>query len=228
VAGKSALQRVMDALSEAGQVGDGILCGPSKDVYQSAPEFEEILSGTAFRWLEPDLGPSASAIKAIKALDQYPVLLTTGDHALLTPELVDRFCQQASAAEGDVVVGLAPYSIVHSAFPQSKRTVQRYSDGSFCGTNLFAVLNPNGLAALEFWKSVEADRKKPWKIAHKLGIGFLLRCALRTVSLQQALDELSRRCACRASYVLINSARAAVDVDTVADRDLAESILTGQ
>jgi molybdopterin-guanine dinucleotide biosynthesis protein A len=228
VAGKSALQRVMESLSGAEQVTGGLLCGPAKDIYHATPEFKRILAGTSFQWLEPESGPSASAIKAIKALDQYPLLLTTGDHALLTSELVDTFCRQARAAGGDVVVGLTPYSIVHAAYPRSKRTVQRYNDGSFCGTNLFVVLNPAGLAALEFWKTVEAERKRPWKIARKLGIGFLLRCALGRVSLQQALQQLSDRCACKVSYVLVNSARAAVDVDSVADRDLAQHILLEQ
>jgi GTP:adenosylcobinamide-phosphate guanylyltransferase len=184
-----------------------------------------MLAGTSFQWLEPEAGPSASAIKAIKAVNRYPLLLTTGDHALLTPEIVDAFCRNARAAGGDILVGLTPYSTVRAAFPHSKRTVQRYRDGSYCTTNLFVVQNPAGLAALEFWKTVEAERKRPWKIARKLGIGFLLRCALGRVSLQQALQQLSARCGCTVSCVVVNEARAAVDVDTVADRDLAESVL---
>jgi molybdopterin-guanine dinucleotide biosynthesis protein A len=228
VAGKSALQRVMEALSGSKEVSGGLLCGPASEVYEQTPDFRRILDESPFHWLEPEAGPSASAIKAIKAIDHFPVLLTTGDHALLTPELVDSFCQQARAAGGDVVAGLAPYSIVHAAYPESKRTVQRYSDGGFCGTNLFVVQNPAGLAALEFWKSVEAERKRPWKIAQKLGFMFLLRAALRKVSLQQTFEQLSKRSGCRVAYVLVNSARAAVDVDSVADRDLAQSILLNE
>jgi len=225
VAGKPAVQRVMDALTGAELVLGGVLCGPARSVYEDAPEFARMLAGTSFQWLEPESGPSASAIKAVRTLNQYPVLLTTGDHALLTPDMVDTFCRKARAAGGDIVVGLTPYALVRAAFPTSKRTVQRYRDGSYCGTNLFVVQNPAGLAALEFWKSVEAERKRPWKIAQKLGTGFLLRCAMGRVSLQQALQQLSDRCACKVSHVLINEARAAVDVDTVADRDLAQSVL---
>jgi hypothetical protein len=95
----------------------------------------------------------------------------------------------------------------------------------YCGTNLFAVMNPAGLAALQFWQNVEALRKKPWKIAGKLGVVFFLRYLLRRVSLQQALERMSAICGCTASYVLIDNPRAAVDVDSVADRDLAEKLL---
>ena len=226
VAGKPAVQRVIEALSDAQSISSGLLCGPVEQVFRDAPEFSAILANSDFSWIAPAAGPSASAIKGVEKLDQYPVLLTSGDHALLTAQLVDRFCRQALETGADIVVGLTPWAMVQEAFPDSKRTVQHYSDGAFCGTNLFAVLNPDGLAALEFWQSVEAQRKRPWKIAGKLGVGFLSRFLLRRVSLHGALQRLSEVTGCKTDFVQINSARAAVDVDSVADQKLAESILS--
>jgi GTP:adenosylcobinamide-phosphate guanylyltransferase len=228
VAGKSALQRVIDALEGAQQVRGGILCGPADEIYRANPEFERILSGTGFTWLAPKAGPSASAIHAVQTIDSYPALLTAGDHALLNSDLVDSFCRSAQTIGGDVVVGLAPHAVVHAAYPESRRTVQRYRDGAFCGTNLFAVMNPQGLAALNFWQDVEAQRKRPWKIARKLGFGFMLHYLLRRVTLHAAFRRLSVISGCQVTYVLIDSARAAVDVDSVADRDLAEKILRAE
>jgi len=225
VAGKSALQRVIEALKGAGQVSGGILCGPIDEIYRGNQEFSRILSGTGFEWLAPKAGPSASAMHAVQTLGSYPILLTAGDHALLTSELVDSFCRSALTVGGDVVVGLAPYTVVQAAFPESKRTVQKFRDGAFCGTNLFTIMNSRGLSALNFWQAVEADRKRPWKIAQKLGFGFLLRYLLRRLTLQAAVRRLSALSGCRVNYVLVDSARAAVDVDSVRDRDLAEKIL---
>jgi len=222
VDGKPALQRVIEALEGSDQIEGGILCGPGEEIYRKSPEFERILAATGFEWLAPKAGPSASAVHAVKTLDRYPVLLTTGDHALLTPDLLDSFCRSALSVGGDVVAGLVPQAIVRAAFPGSKRTVQKYRDGGFCGANLFAILNPAGLAALVFWQVVESQRKRPWKIAQKLGFGFMLRYLLRRISLQQAILRLSAISGCRAGYVLLDSPRAAVDVDTLADRDLAE------
>jgi len=228
VAGKPALRRVIEALESAELIGKGIVCGPSEEVFQSNPEFEQILAGSGFEWLAPRAGPSASAIHGLRTLGSYPALLTAGDHALLTAELVDSFCSSARTVGGDVVVGLAPYPTVHAAFPDSRRTVQKYRDGAYCGTNLYAVMNPRGLTALDFWQVVEAQRKRPWKIAGKLGFAFLLRYLLRRVTLQSAFDRVSSLCSCKVSYVLVDSARAAVDVDSPADRDLAERILRGE
>ena len=124
-----------------------------------------------------------------------------------------------------VVCGLAPYSIVHAAYPESKRTVLKFSDGQYCGTNLVAILNRAGKAGPAFWRQLEAQRKHPWRMARRLGTGLLLRYLFGRLSLDQALESLSRAMGCRVGYVRIEVARAVVDVDSVADRDLAEKIL---
>jgi len=228
VAGQSALARVIAALGASEHVQGGILCGPSPDIYREHAQFREILDGTAFEWMAPQPGPSASAAEAIRKTGRFPVLLTAGDHALLTPDLVDDFCSRSSAVQADVVVGLVPYDLVHAAFPDSRRTVLKFSDGRFCGSNLFAILNKSGEAAPAFWSRLEADRKRPWRMARRIGPLLLLRYMLGWLTLRAAMDTLSSAMGCRVAYLPIENPRAAVDVDSVADRDLAVRILSGQ
>lgn len=225
VADQSALQRVLTALEESDSVGSGVVCGPSRDVFEDNAVFREILEPTSFEWLEPDRGPSASALAAARALDHFPVLLTAGDHALLTASLVDEFCEAALATGADVVVGLVPHALVREAFPDSKRTVLKFSDGHFCGSNLFALLTQKGEAAPAFWTRLESERKKPWKMARRIGVGLLVRYAVGKLSIEHALAELSRAMGCRVTFVEIRHPWAAVDVDSVADRDLAVKII---
>ena len=227
VAGKSALARVIEAIESSESVDSGILCGPAAEVYRENPEFQQILKDSSFSWMQPKTGPSASALAAIQQLNSFPTLLTAGDHALLSAGLVDNFCAGALELEVDVAVGLVPYSTVRTAFPETKRTVLKFSNGEYCGTNLFAILNRKGMAGPAFWSRLEADRKRPWRMARKGGFGMLLKYIFRRLSLENALDTLSRAMGCRLGYVLINSPRAAVDVDSVADRDLAVKILRG-
>ena len=225
VAGKSALARVIETLEASEMVKGGLLSGPVEKIYRDNEEFRQILSASSLQWTAPESGPSASALAALEQLDRFPVLLTTGDHALLSPGLVDFFCREAMKMDVDVVCGLAPYSIVHAAYPESKRTVLKFSDGQYCGTNLFAILNRAGKAGPAFWRQLEAQRKHPWRMARRLGTGLLLRYLFGRLSLDQALESLSRAMGCRVGYVRIEVARAVVDVDSVADRDLAEKIL---
>ena len=234
VAGKSALARVIEALESSESVEAGVLCGPAQNVFQENPEFQQILEGSSFRWMAPKLGPSASALAGIEQLNSFPTLLTAGDHALLTAGLVDSFCTRELDldVDVDVVFGLAPYSIVRAAFPETKRTVLKFSDGQYCGTNLFAILSPDGKAGPAFWSRVEADRKRPWRMVRRMGLGvglsMLLRYLLGRLTLDSVLDSLSRVMGCRVGCVLLDEPRVAVDVDSVADRDLAERVLLGE
>jgi molybdopterin-guanine dinucleotide biosynthesis protein A len=227
VAGKSAVARVIEALESSGSVEGGVLCGPDENVYRENPEFRQILDGSSFDWMAPESGPSASALAAIEQLNCFPTLLTAGDHALLSAGLVDDFCTGALKLDADVALGLAPWSIVRAAFPETRRTVLKFSDGAYCGTNLFAILSPEGKAGPAFWSRLEADRKRPWRMARRMGLGMLFQYFLGRLTLDKALSSFSRATGCRAGYVLIDNPRAAVDVDSVADRDLAVRILEG-
>lgn len=225
VAGKSAVARVIGALESSDSVEGGLLCGPAENIFRDNPEFRQALNNTAFNWLAPATGPSASALAAVKRLDSFPLLLTAGDHALLSAEMVDDFCARAVQLDADVVIGLVPYALVKAAYPESKRTVSKFSDGRYCGSNLFALLTPEGAAGPEFWGQLEADRKRPWRIARRLGAGLLLCYLLRRLTLESALQSLSDAMGCKVGHVLIDNPRAAIDVDSLADRDLAENIL---
>jgi len=230
VAGKPSLARVMQAIEDSQQADGGIICGPSADVVASHQELESLLQHPGYEWLAPASGPASSALSALDKLDHFPALLTAGDHALLTGEIVDDFCRQvlstANNSNYDLVIGFVPYTLVKAAWPESRRTVLKFSNGKFCGSNLFAILSPEGRKALSFWRQAEADRKQPWRIARRFGLAALLRYLFRRLSLEDTLQLLSKTAGCRIGYVEVKFARAAVDVDSVEDQKLAERILS--
>ncbi len=230
LAGRSCIQRVMTTLRESCSVAGGILSGPSASVLREAPEFSALLEPGDYRWLAPANGPAASAFAAAEHLNSHPLLLTGADHGLLDTATVDDFCKDALAVgpaghRPDIVVGLVPHDLVREAFPDSKRTVLRFSDGAFCGSNLFAVTSETGHSGLRFWSEVESFRKRPWKIAGRLGLKTLLRYVTGGLAVDQAFRALSLKAGCRVSWVAVHEPRAAVDVDTVADWELACRLL---
>lgn len=219
VAGRPMLARVLDALAASPQVTAGAIVGD-----RTALEADAIVRDAAmgFRWLAPRFGPSAGARAALEMLNAYPALLTTGDHALLSPALVEEFLRKAVAADADFVVGVVEQARLQ-ALPPTRRTLLRFADGAICGSNLYAVLRPSGLAALTLWQDVEADRKRPWRVIRRLGIGHLLRYWRGHLTLEQALSRLSTLAGTRIGAVKLSRAEAAVDVDTLADLRFAEA-----
>jgi hypothetical protein len=168
--------------------------------------------------MESQASPSASAAVALQSLPpSESVLLTTGDHALLRGEIVDYFCDEATRAGYDLAVALALYDRVMAAHPGVTRTGLRFRDNTYCGCNLFAMIRPQSRQVASFWRGVEQDRKRPWRLMKALGWVSVLRYLVGRLTLDQALDRLSERLGVTIGYVLLPFPEAAVDVDTEAD-----------
>jgi GTP:adenosylcobinamide-phosphate guanylyltransferase len=227
VAGKSCIEYVIAALRSSAAVRGGVIVGPSAAITESDSVMQSLIAAGDFQWVAPAIGPSASALRALDCLNRYPALLTAGDHALLEPSTVDEFCTMASRVTADFVIGLVPHDIVQSQFPESRRTILRFSDGAFCGSNLFLINNEQGKAALHLWTRIEANRKRPWRIAHQLGWRTMVKYLRRALSGRDVCQILSGASGCAVDFCAVNSARAAVDVDSSDDLQLAERILIG-
>lgn len=227
LAGRPCLERVLDTLRASTSISTVTLCGPARAVVDTVPDLGALVEAPDVTWQAPAAGPAASALAGI-AGQPFPLLLTSGDHGLLTPAIVDGFCARAAAVDADLVVGLVPHAAVAKAFPDSKRTLLKFADGARCGSNLFALLRPDSVRALEFWRSVEADRKRPWRIARRLGVPALIRYLLGRLSADAAFATLSERAGCVIRWVTVDEPRAAVDVDSEADWRLADGILAAE
>ncbi|MCZ6892780.1 MAG: nucleotidyltransferase family protein [Gammaproteobacteria bacterium] len=225
VAGRSCIERVITTLRTSAAISGGMIVGPAAAVVETDAVMQSLIGTGDFHWIEPARGPSASALSAVDRLGRYPALITVGDHALLEPQVVDEFCATAMQSHADFVAGLVPLETVKIAFPESRRTILRFSDAAFCSSNLFLIKNPQGRAALRLWTRLEDDRKRPWRIAGQLGWLTLARYLTRTLSTRDTFNILSKRSGCEVVHCTVDNARAAVDIDSNDDLRLAERVL---
>lgn len=218
--------RVLDALSKACETGARLLVGPSMESVRQNEELAELVDSGRVRWVAAQETPSLSAFNVLQSLpDDQPVLLTTADHALLTPEMIDHFCREARRSGCDVLAGVARHELVAEAVPGTRRTVTKFKDGGYCGCNLFAFLTPESRKAADFWRQVEKQRKKPLRVIKVMGWMAVLRYLLGRLTLDQALKSLSARMGLQAGVVRMPFAEAAIDVDKVDDLLLVEALL---
>jgi hypothetical protein len=120
---------------------------------------------------------------------------------------------------------LAPHELVRKTYPRTRRTVLKFSDGHYCGCNLFAFLTPRGRRMAQLWQQVEDQRKKPIRVIGFVGWGAVALYALRMLSLASAVARVSRRTGVSVQVVTMPYAEAAIDVDSVADLDLVQAIV---
>ncbi len=171
----------------------------------------------------PGAGPSASVALAFEKLDA-PMIVTTSDHALLRGEWVNELIDN-TPEDADLSVMLAEREKVESAMPGAKRTYLRFADGSWSGCNLFYLQTAEARRAIDTWSIVETDRKRPWRIAARLGIGTLFSMMIGRLTLAEALARLGRRFGVKAALVTAEDGLAAVDVDKRADLEAVEALL---
>jgi GTP:adenosylcobinamide-phosphate guanylyltransferase len=156
---------------------------------------------------------------------QWPLLVTTADHALLDPDMIEDFLSMAKGA--DIAVGVVERRALMHRLPQSERTWVKFRGGAYSGANLFLLGNVKVVSAIEIWRSVEQDRKKGWKLIWMLGPLAFLGALFRLRTIDQTLASIGRKLGLRIKAVEMADPLAAVDVDKQSDHLLVEAILEG-
>lgn len=157
-----------------------------------------------------------------------PILLTTSDHALLSPRVVSHFCHEAQTSTCDAVAAVARHETVKAAYPETRRTAYRLKDAAYCSCNLFAFLTPRARKAADFWRRVESQRKKPLRVINAFGGIAVMRYLTGRLTLAEGLDRISSRLGFKAGAVVMPFPEAAIDVDSVSDWHLVDHIASSQ
>lgn len=227
VAGVPMIIRVLDTLQACDLISTIILCGPPESLHEHCPELKQRIASGQVTWLPNLDSPSRSAEHGLNHIPpDTPVLVTTADHALLTPAIVRDFLRHAATTPCDAAVGAVSETALSAAFPGCKRTIIRLRDGGFRGCNLYAF-NQRGRALVQFWRQAEDLRKRPWRLIGKvLGLKTVFLYLIGQLTSQQGLAAVSEKSGVNIRLVMLDDARAGIDVDKVQDLMLAESVLS--
>lgn len=212
------LERVAVALRDAGVERIAV----SAD----APAVAALARQLGLEVIAPAAGPAQSVALGLATLGA-PLLVTTADHALLAPDWVRDFLADTPPGS-DVAVLLARRELVEAAAPGSRRTWLRFADGQWSGCNLFLLATPRAEAALALWRRVESERKRPWRLAARIGFGTLAQYLLGRLGLGEAVARLGRRNGLVAAVVAARDGLAAVDVDRPGDLVQVRAILSAR
>lgn len=222
VAGVHMVRRPVEALLAMPQVG-------RVRVLTQAPErIAGVLPADPRLTVERSGASIAGTIEAI-CLDpatEWPLLVTTADHALLDGAMVDEFVGRGHGA--DLAIGVVERQRLLARFPDATRTWLRFRGGAYSGANLFLLGSRNVVAAIELWRGVEQDRKTGRRLLAALGPAVLLGAAFRLMTVDQIAGRLGRRLGLAIRVVKLSDPLAAVDVDKESDLRLVEAILSGR
>ena len=225
IVGEPMLSRVARTLLASPGIERVVVLAQSPEALVDRPETKWLAAEPRVRFRVSAGSISRSVADVAGSADApWPVLVTTADHPLLTPDMVAAFV--AGAGGADVAVALVERRTLLARYPGNRRTWLRFRGGAYSGANLFALTGARARAALDLWAGVEQDRKKGWKLVAAFGPWLLLRAVTRSITLRAGLAAAGRRLGLAAVPVVLDQAEAAIDVDKPSDHRLAESLLT--
>jgi CTP:molybdopterin cytidylyltransferase MocA len=215
------LLRVIEALS------DSRLAKPFLLSIESEAPLENALASAAAQVqpIPPSHSAPASVLAALRDYPHYPFLITTGDHPLLTPAMIEHVLAAAEVSGADVLAALATGETIRATYPQTRRTYFKLGGTEISGCNIFIIMTPKGLKLVDIWSEIEKHRKIPWKLIATFGIRPLLEFLLGRLTPHRAFDLLSERLSIKVMPIFMPFAEAAIDVDKPTDLELAEAIL---
>lgn len=228
VGGEAMLSRAARALLDSPGIDRIVVLAQEHAPLVARPDTAWLDSDAKIRFASSvsSISRSIAAVAGSQAAP-WPVLLTTADHALLTPAMVATFLDGVQP-DADVAVAMVERRTLLARYPENRRTWLKFRGGAYSGANLFALTSEKARAALDLWATVEQDRKKGLKIVAAFGPWLLLRALTRSISLPRVLELAGARLGLKAQLVALPMPEAAIDVDKPSDHALAEEILASR
>jgi GTP:adenosylcobinamide-phosphate guanylyltransferase len=221
IGGVTLLERVVAALAAAPQVSRIVVAIERPDIVDRLPSCAKAVVAMVAAG-----GPSASVAAALQA-EGTPLLVTTADHALLSPRWITEFLSGAPDT-ADAIVALARREAISAAVPDTQRTYLHFTDGDYSGCNLFLFRRPAAAGVVHLWQEIEAERKRPLRMLRRLGFSYGLRYRFRRLSLEGALARLGTLSGARIGFTVLSDGHAAIDVDKPADLVLVRRLIAGR
>jgi len=219
------IERVITALNQSESINKIFTVGPSQRCLDGNPDVRTVLDKYNVAIIEPASGPSASAMRGVLASASYPTLVVTCDLPLLNSSMIDDYCRQVVNVDADFVVGAIDYALIGEKVSALKKTKYQFKGQAVCFANLFAVLNPQGIKAIEYWQDVEESRKKPLELIRKIDWLSILSYKLGGLSLAQVANKLSQKVGASLVIEDFSVPELAIDVDSAHDYEVISKYL---
>ena len=195
---------------------------------EDLPELVGLRDSGVVEFMASTDSPSSSVLESLAwaDLEAGPALVTTADHALLDDAMLDAFFRDSDCTDADLTLALVPRTVIEARFPETRRTYLRFSNEGYSGANLFLFQRPAAARAASFWRRVESQRKRPWRIARAFGYANLVLFLTRRLDLESAFERASKVIGAKIQAIPLDIAEAAIDVDKIEDLELVRRILS--
>lgn len=216
--GEAMLKRVVDSLTGAEHVGNILISIDDPAVIDQVPELAKLRADGRIAAVPAGENLYESVLVAAQEENGggFPLLITTGDNALQTAEIVDHFLKEVVKAEADVAFGMTPIEVIEETYSDqlsSPKQVHALRDGGYTTCNLYALTSAKALDAAKVMRGGGQFRKRNWRILKAFGLINLIGYRYKLYSLNGLARAASRRFGLKVAAVSMPFADAGVDAD---------------
>lgn len=225
IRGKPLIQWVLEAAAAAWPDNRILVSIHDGGVLAPLPIVERLTASGRLQITEARQGIVESLEAAVESGASWPLLITTGDNVLVTPEALRRLHDEAVAAGAGAALSLATREQIHAAHPEGQRRFYEFRDKAISNCNAYWLRDADALKAAESFRGGGQFIKTPGAILKAFGLWNLIGFRRKWWSLDKAMANLSRRFGVKVTPVFVTDGALAVDVDNERTYKIAETLI---
>lgn len=223
VAGRAMIAHVLDSAAKATD-------GPILVSTHHAALLDELVDPVVERlgdrlMIVPAADNLADSVLAAADRAQFPLLITTADNCLLTPETIAQIGREAARLDADAGVALARRTDVLHAHPEGQRRFYEFYDVAVSNCNAYWIGHRGALRAAEAFRGGGQFVKRPIRVLRAFGFVNLLRFRFGLGPIHHVFRRISRRLRIAVVPLLVSDGRTAIDVDDERSLRVTEMLL---
>ena len=226
--GKKLVEHVLDNLDASPQIKFITVVIDNVSVLDDVPAFKRLEAAGKARAIEAEQDLYSSYMAAVQGDNMFPNIVTTADNVLLAPEMIAHFCNEITASECGVALGITPKEVLIAKYPDGQRRFHQFSDGEYSNCNLYAVSNEGAIEAAKAFRTGGQFAKSLYRVLKAFGLWNAIAYRFSLYSLDKATARLSKRFKTKVVAVRMPFPEAPIDVDNFRSKRLATEILTLQ
>jgi GTP:adenosylcobinamide-phosphate guanylyltransferase len=145
---------------------------------------------------------------------RFPLLITTGDNVLMTPEALRGFHAFALDAAADGAAMFARKEDILAAHSEGQPRFWKFRDGEFSGCNTFWMKDRAASSVAEIFRGGGQFLKFPRRFIAAFGLANLIGFRLNLFTVDRMLARVSRRFGKTVRALITQHGELAIDVDT--------------
>ncbi|GMN02155.1 hypothetical protein [Erythrobacter sp. MTPC3] len=224
VNGVPMVERVVQQVSACERVGAIRIVAHEPDEIAALPTVAKLIEEGRLTFAEGKFNIVDSVFSGAEGIE-FPLLITTADNCLVTPDGYSEFIQKCFAAQAGGAAGLARKEDVQAADPEGQSRFYQFRDGGYSNCNMYWIGSEQALSAAEIMREGGQFVKFPRRIIKAFGFVNLIRFRMGWGSKEKLFEQVSRRFGFKLTPIVLSDGHYAIDVDNERTFAVTEKIL---